>query len=489
MQMKRARTVARPAPRALMPCLLRLLIASTLTVAAMFAFDDPAVFKSDVAMTRVDVQVVDEMGRVITGLQAKDFVLRVDGKVQPVRNFASENMPVDILLLLDVSGSMEPHVQRIADASEQALRVLAPQDRMAVMVFDTRTRVRLPFNQDHREITSELHNVLRAERFNGGTRVTHALLDAARYIGRSARQDARRAIVILTDDETQDEEAGSQVQTALDEANAVLSFLRAPYEEPFAQGPGGAPGGGRGGTWGSGGQGPWGSGGGQGPWGGSNWPGGTRLPGSTGRLPGGVTMSGSGSHPAGTADIAKNSGGDVMSISDASAFEDTLERIRRRYALHFYWPQGPTNPEARTVVVSLAHSTGARYPRAEVRYRRVYVTSGLARSAGGMLEISREADATDPEGVQPKTSGDVVSPQSSVRRRVAVNERSGPLVNSVEVESADSPTSATVPAQSPSASSQKSTVTTPESAPAKGGGWPRVDEGKGRSLGDGPIVR
>src|SRR5947208_2039085 len=139
-----------------MLCPLRLLIASTFAV-AIFAADDPAVFKSDVAMTRVDVQVVDQMGRVITGLQAKDFVLRVDGKAQPIRNFASENMPVDILLLLDVSGSMEPHVQRIADASEQALRVLSPQDRMAVMVFDTRTRVRLPFNQNHGEITGELH--------------------------------------------------------------------------------------------------------------------------------------------------------------------------------------------------------------------------------------------------------------------------------------------------------------------------------------------
>jgi hypothetical protein len=476
----------------IMHCPLRLLIASLLA-AALFAADDPAVFKSDVAMTRVDVQVVDQMGRVITGLQAKDFVLRVDGKAQPIRNFASENMPVDILLLLDVSGSMEPHVQRIADASEQALRVLSPQDRMAVMVFDTRTRVRLPFNQDHGEITGELHNILRAEGFNGGTRVTHALLDAAKYIGRAARQDARRAIVILTDDQTQDEEAGSQVQTALDEANAVLSFLRAPYQEQFVRGGGRAPGSG-GGPWGGsnwpgGGQGPGGGGsnwpgGGQGPWGGSNWPGGGgRFPGG-GRLPGGVTMGGDPSHPAGTADVAKNSGGDVMQISDASAFEDTLERIRRRYALHFYWPQGATNPEGRTVVVSLAHSTGARYQGAEVRYRRAYFASGVRRSAGGMVEISREADPADPEevqpkkDVQPKTADAIVSAQPPVKRRVAVNERSGPLVNSVDVEAADS--------------SQPSTSTpeqTPDTTPAKRGGWPRVDEGKSRSSGDGPIFR
>ncbi len=232
-QLKRPELRARPAPRVffvLRPfCLLTLL---TFT-ACVFAADDPAVFKSDVAMTRVDAQVVDSMGRPITGLQVNDFVLRVDGKVQPIRNFGSENMPIDILLLLDVSGSMQPHVQRIADASEQALSVLAPQDRMAIMVFDTRTRVRLAFNGNHSEIVGELHNVLRAERFNGGTRITHALLDAAKYIGRTGRPEARRAIVILTDDETQDGEAGPTVQSALDEANAVLSFLRAPYELPY----------------------------------------------------------------------------------------------------------------------------------------------------------------------------------------------------------------------------------------------------------------
>src|SRR3954453_19698201 len=182
-ELKRPAVMPRPARRALLVLRPLCLLSAFACAVPAFAGDDPAVFKSDVALTRVDAQVVDSVGRPITGLQASDFVLRVDGKVQPIRNFASESMPIDILLLLDVSGSMEPHVQRIADASQQALRVLAPQDRMGIMVFDTRTKVRLPFNQNHGEIVSELHNVLRAERFNGGTRITHALIDAARYIG------------------------------------------------------------------------------------------------------------------------------------------------------------------------------------------------------------------------------------------------------------------------------------------------------------------
>ncbi|MGI9074387.1 MAG: VWA domain-containing protein [Bryobacteraceae bacterium] len=205
-------------------------------VLGSLAADDPVVFKSDVAMTRVDAQVVDLTGRPIPGLRAGDFVLRVDGKPQPIRNFATESMPIDVLLLLDVSGSMQPHIQRIADASESALRVLAPADRIAIMLFDTHTRVRLSFRSDHGGVSEELHSLIRSERFDGGTHITHALLDAAHYVQREGRPNARRAIVILTDDETQDAQDAPQVEQALDEANAVLSFLRAPYDEQFVQG-------------------------------------------------------------------------------------------------------------------------------------------------------------------------------------------------------------------------------------------------------------
>jgi len=76
---------------------------------------DPAVtFRSDVALKRVDAQVVDSANRPITGLTKDDFVLRENGKQQEIRDLQSEKMPVDVVLLLDVSRSMQPHVRRIA---------------------------------------------------------------------------------------------------------------------------------------------------------------------------------------------------------------------------------------------------------------------------------------------------------------------------------------------------------------------------------------
>ncbi len=129
---------------------------------------DEIVFRSDVSLIRVDAQVLDRGNRAITGLHADDFILREDGRPQQIRNFESENMPVDVILLLDVSASMRPHVERIFSASHQALNVLGDKDRVAIMVFDRATRLRLPFRNGRQDVEREMKSLVRQERFNGG---------------------------------------------------------------------------------------------------------------------------------------------------------------------------------------------------------------------------------------------------------------------------------------------------------------------------------
>jgi VWFA-related protein len=422
--------------------MLRLVVPFVLVFAACAAAgDDQVVFKSDVAMTRVDSQVVDRDGRAITGLQAGDFILRVDGGVVPIRNFASENMPIDILLLLDVSGSMQPHVQRIASAAEQALNVLAEKDRVAIMVFDTSTRVRLPFRSSHGEVTGELNRLLRSERFNRGTRITSALLDAAKYVQREARPEARRAIVILTDDETQDEANEGRVESALARANAVLSFLQAPYEQPGM-------GGGRR-------RGPWGHGGG--------WPGGGGI-GFPGRGPvilgpGGQGPYGSGdpSHSAGTAVIAADSGGDTIQVEAASALDDTLARLRQRYALYFYIPEGAKPSGQESVQVDLSREARLRYRDAETRSRRVYIMAGDSGSEPAVVTRRQEPSSTS---VDAAPSDDQATPK---RRKVAVNDDAGPRVNTVDTSGGSSQQASPVSSGQPAVQ-----------APQRGA-WPRAN--------------
>jgi VWFA-related protein len=325
--------------------------------------DSQVVFRSDVSLVRVDAQVVDRVNRAITDLRVDDFVLHEGGRLQPIRNFASEDMPVDILFLLDVSASMGPHVQRIADASRQALMVLGTSDRMGIMVFDRSTRVRLRFSGSRLELQRELDHLLRQERFNGGTDITRAMLDAADYIRREGRRDARRAIVILTDDQTEFDRNEAEVSLALARADAVMCALIAPDALQFGHFPGGVRQR-RGGF-------------------------GNPVAGTGGFLVSVHTRS------AGTAQIARNSGGDAMSVDKASALEETLLRLRQRYTLYFSLPEGVRPGQERNIEVGLTDRTRLRFPDADVRYRRVYMTPTGGAEATPTSVVEEPADRGD----------------------------------------------------------------------------------------------
>jgi VWFA-related protein len=332
-----------------MPRISALFAISALCLSTAYAaqdnpkLDDPKItFRSDVSLGRVDAQVVDAENHPIRGLRAQDFVLRVDGKQQEIRDFQSEKMPVDLLMLLDVSRSMESHIRRVATASHQALRTLRDLDRVAIMVFDRFTRLRMSFTSDRQSAEFELENVLSRESFEGGTDITRGLLDSAAYIAQNGRRDGRRAIVIVTDDQTERSRNDALVLSALTRADSVLSALIAP--DALRTGSGGwrrfdddRP---------------------RDPWG-------YRLPPGYRTIP--HTQS------AGTSEIATQSGGDSMPVDQGSAFEQTLARIRERYALYFYLPDGAPSVGARSVEVELSDAARRRYPHAEVRYRRSYL--------------------------------------------------------------------------------------------------------------------
>lgn len=423
-------------------CLLPFLLASGVLLPPVAA-QEPIVFRSDVALVRVDTQVLDRDNRAITGLHAEDFVLRDNGEIRQIRNFASEEMPVDILLLIDVSGSMRTHVERIASAAHQALQVLGEGDRVGIMVFDRATRLRLPFRANRSDVEREFETLLRQETFNGGTDITRALHDAAAYVGREGRRDARRAVVILTDDQTERSRDVDGTARALENADAVLSALLAPDAM-------------RGGS-----RVPGGMGGPQPGRTGGGWPDiilGNPYPGR--RRPGPVVI-GSRTNSAGTAEIARRTGGDSLRVDEASAFEWTLARIRQRYALHFHLPEDAQTGRDRNIQVELADAARRRYPNAEVRFRRVNLGGG----------------AGTPEPTLVSQAPTTQVPTTRRRRGVDESRRSsGPVEQQAQAappaeggwRRVEEPPPAAEPAAQPAQ----------EPAPAEGGGWRRLKPGE-----------
>src|SRR5581483_3182009 len=200
-----------------------------------------------------------------------------------------------------------------------------------------------------------------------------------------------------------------------------------------------------------------------GTWGtGGGWPGGGGIgfPGGGGvGFPGGGPVvlgpGGDRSHTAGTAEIAQDSGGDTMPVSDASALEETLARLRQRYALHFYLPEGATATDREAVRVDLSSEARIRYPDADVHYRRIFLSAAAGEQAGRTIVTH-----APPPGEAPVPADSTASSESTTKhKRVAVNEDSGPVVNTID----------------PDGNAAPSSSTNTQSAPASKGGWPKAD--------------
>jgi VWFA-related protein len=419
-----------------------------LAAAGLGAAEEPVVFRSEVALIRVDAQVLDSQNRAITGLRREDFVLRENGQIREIRNFATEEIPLDMLLLLDVSRSMRPHIERIGGAANEAVLVLGRQDRVGIMVFDRQVRMRMPLRLGVGDLGDEIERLLREEDFNGGTDITRALYEAGRYLGRNGRRDARRAIVIVTDDQTERQRDEDGVTRALTGADVVLSAIIAPDAMRSGRR--------------SGGGGPLGR---RGGWDDVIW-GPRRYP----RPGGSVSI---GTRTAGTEEIARRTGGDSLRIEDADALETVFARIRQRYALHFYLPEGAKANEERRIEVELAAAARRRYPNAEVRYRRTYVTpaEGSGTEVSGTPEQAPVAAAGEKEvrGAEPAEEQEEEARAEEPRlkrRRPAVDEdgarRRGPASTGEAAEGWRRSTEAP--------------VETEAEAPARRGGWRKATE-------------
>ena len=67
----------------------------------------PSVFRSGSDVVRAYVTVTDKDGRIVTTLQKDDFEVRDGGKGQPIILFDRSPRAIRLIVMLDVSGSMQ----------------------------------------------------------------------------------------------------------------------------------------------------------------------------------------------------------------------------------------------------------------------------------------------------------------------------------------------------------------------------------------------
>lgn len=105
--------------------------------------------------------------------------------------------PLDIVAVIDRSGSMSgAPLHAVREAVAGLLRVAGPDDRIAVVTFDTDVQVVLPLAHHDRDLAERL---VRAITTGGSTNLSAGWLKGAELLTESPRPDTVRRIILLTD--------------------------------------------------------------------------------------------------------------------------------------------------------------------------------------------------------------------------------------------------------------------------------------------------
>ncbi len=88
----------------------------------------------------------------IEGLKKEDFMLYEDGVKQVITHFSQNKLPVSVVILLDVSGSVWPYIQELREAALSALQQLKAEDEVALMVFAGSARLVQHFTKDKHQV-------------------------------------------------------------------------------------------------------------------------------------------------------------------------------------------------------------------------------------------------------------------------------------------------------------------------------------------------
>lgn len=155
------------------------------------AFSDHA----EVELVQVTATVTDGK-RFVTGLPRASFRVFEDDVPQKVTYFGSEKTPLEIIVAVDISGSMGYAMGSLKASVKEFLAALRPDDQVTLLAFNDNV-----FTLSRRE-TSLAARVKALDRQQawGGTALYDVILKSLQMLG---RQQGRRALVVFTDGEDQ----------------------------------------------------------------------------------------------------------------------------------------------------------------------------------------------------------------------------------------------------------------------------------------------
>jgi Ca-activated chloride channel family protein len=149
--------------------------------------------RSEVDLVLVSVTVTDPLNRLVTGLEKENFVLLEQNIKQDIKHFSSEDAPLSLGVVFDLSTSMKNKIDKAKEAVVEFFKTANPQDEFFMVTFADRPELLHDFTSSIEDIQGKLVYAVP----KGQT----ALLDAV-YLAMNrmkAAKHAKRALLVISD--------------------------------------------------------------------------------------------------------------------------------------------------------------------------------------------------------------------------------------------------------------------------------------------------
>ena len=148
----------------------------------------------DVPVVTVDVSVqLQKSGQFVPGLKGGNFRVTEDGVEQKITDVRMQEKPITAVLLLEFAANSWAFIQDMQQASYVFFKQLKPEDYIAIITYDLRTRILTDFTRD-KAITADALRSLTIPGFSD-TNEFDALYET---IDRLSRVEGRKYIILVS---------------------------------------------------------------------------------------------------------------------------------------------------------------------------------------------------------------------------------------------------------------------------------------------------
>ena len=152
-----------------------------------------ASIRVDTSLVLIPVSVTDPLNRPVTGLEKEHFRVFEEKVEQVITQFASDDAPLAVGLVFDVSGSMGSKLRKSRQAAAQFFRSANPEDEFFLVEFNERPKLSVPLTRN----VEEIQNRLTFAQSRGRTALLDAIYMALDEMKRSHKP--RKALLVISD--------------------------------------------------------------------------------------------------------------------------------------------------------------------------------------------------------------------------------------------------------------------------------------------------